>query len=90
VWTDLVISASTIVGLLINYLGINPVKALFWTAVINGFLAPPLLVLIMLIANNEAVMGQRVHSLGINVLGWATTAAMFAAAIGLVLTWRRS
>jgi NRAMP (natural resistance-associated macrophage protein)-like metal ion transporter len=83
----LVIGASTIVGLLINYLGVNPVKALFWTAVINGFLAPPLLVLIMLIANNEAVMGQRVNSLGINVLGWATTAAMFAAAIGLVLTW---
>jgi Mn2+/Fe2+ NRAMP family transporter len=86
----LVIGASTIVGLLINYLGVNPVKALFWTAVINGFLAPPLLVLIMLIANNEAVMGQRVNGLGINVLGWATTAAMFAAAIGLVLTWGRS
>ena len=82
-----VIGASTIVGLLINYLGVNPVKALFWTAVINGFLAPPLLALIMLIANNEAVMGQRVNSLGINVLGWATTAAMFAAAIGMVLTW---
>ena len=86
----LVIGASTIVGLLLNYLGVNPVKALFWTAVINGFLAPPLLVLIMLIANNEAVMGQRVNGLGINVLGWVTTAAMFAAAIGLVLTWGRS
>jgi Natural resistance-associated macrophage protein len=86
----LVIGASTIVGLLINYLGVNPVKALFWTAVINGFLAPPLLVLIMLIANNKAVMGQRVNSLGINVLGWVTIAAMFAAAIGLVLTWGRS
>jgi Mn2+/Fe2+ NRAMP family transporter len=58
--------------------------------VINGFLAPPLLVLIMLIANNRAVMGDRTNGLSMNVLGWAATLAMFAAAIVLVLTWRQS
>ena len=52
-----VIVASTLVGLLINYLGISPIRALFWTAVINGLLAPPLLVLIILVSNNKAVMG---------------------------------
>jgi NRAMP (natural resistance-associated macrophage protein)-like metal ion transporter len=82
-----VIAASTLVGMLINFLGINPISALFWTAVINGFLAPPLLVVIMLIANNRKVMGDRVNGRWVNLLGWATTVIMFAAAIGLILTW---
>ena len=70
-----------------NFVGINPIDALFWTAVINGFLAPPLLVIIMLVANNKQVMGERVNGFGANVLGWATTAAMIAAAVALVVTW---
>jgi NRAMP (natural resistance-associated macrophage protein)-like metal ion transporter len=82
-----VIVVSTLVGMLINFVGINPVSALFWTAVLNGFLAPPLLVVILLIANNRRIMGQSVNGLGTNVLGWVTTALMFAAAAGLVLTW---
>jgi Mn2+/Fe2+ NRAMP family transporter len=83
----LVIAASTLIGMLINFVGINPIDALFWTAVINGFLSPPLLVIIMLIANNPKVMGKRVNKLGNNVLGWAATALMFAASIGLIFTW---
>jgi NRAMP (natural resistance-associated macrophage protein)-like metal ion transporter len=85
-----VIAASTLVGMLINFLHINPIAALFWTAVINGFLASPLLVAIMRIANNKAVMGERVNGPGLNVLGWAATAAMFASAIALVLTWGKT
>ncbi|PYS50756.1 MAG: hypothetical protein DMF68_06240 [Acidobacteria bacterium] len=82
-----VIALSTLVGMLVNFLGINPITALFWTAVINGLLAPPLLVIIMLISNNRKIMGQRVNGLWANILGWATTLIMFAAAIGLLLTW---
>ncbi len=82
-----VIVISTFVGLLINYIGISPIRALFWTAVINGLLAPPLLVLIMLVSNNKKVMGERVNGVGLNFLGWAATAVMFAAAIGVFLTW---
>jgi Mn2+/Fe2+ NRAMP family transporter len=82
----LAIGASTIGGLLINYIGINPMDALFWTAVINGFLAPPLLLIIMLVSNNTAVMGERINGPGINALGWVTKAAMFAAAIALLFT----
>jgi len=85
----LVIAASTLVGMLINFMGINPIRALFWTAVVNGLLAPPLLVLIMLVANNPRIMGARVNGRWTNLLGWAATAAMFAAAVGLVLTWGR-
>lgn len=82
-----VIGASTLIGMLINFLGINPIDALFWTAVINGFLAPPLLVLIILIANNKKVMGKRVNGRITNILGWLTTAIMFAAAVALAVTW---
>ena len=82
----LVLSASTLGGLAIDFLGVNAMAALFWTAVINGFLAPPLLVVIMLIANNKTVMGKRTNSVSLNVLGWLTTVLMFAAAIGLVVT----
>jgi NRAMP (natural resistance-associated macrophage protein)-like metal ion transporter len=85
-----VIAAATLLGMLINFIGVNPINALFWTAVINGFLAPPLMVMIMLIANNRGVMGERTNGRPINILGWLATLAMFAAAIALVLTWGRS
>ncbi len=84
-----VIAAATLVGMLINFGGINPIDALVWTAVINGFVAPPLMVLIMFISNNRSIMGNRTNGLPINVLGWIATAAMFAAAIALLLTWGR-
>jgi NRAMP (natural resistance-associated macrophage protein)-like metal ion transporter len=82
-----VIVVAMLVGVLINFLGINPIDALFWSAVLNGVLAPPLLVLLMLVANNREVMGERVNHWGTNVLGWGTTFVMFAAAVGLFLTW---
>jgi Mn2+/Fe2+ NRAMP family transporter len=63
------IAVSTLIGMLINFIGINPIKGLFWTAVINGFLAPPLLVIIMLVANNKKVMGDKVNGVWINALG---------------------
>jgi NRAMP (natural resistance-associated macrophage protein)-like metal ion transporter len=82
-----VIVGATLVGMLINFVGINPITALYWTAVLNGLLAPPLLVLIMLIANNRAVMGERTNGLGLNILGWLTTAAMGVAALALIASW---
>lgn len=83
------IGTYAVAGMAINFLGINPIGALFWTAVINGVLAPPLMVLIMLIANHEDVMGERKNGAWMNVLGWAATIVMFAAAIGLAITWRK-
>jgi NRAMP (natural resistance-associated macrophage protein)-like metal ion transporter len=82
-----VIAVATLVGMLINFVGINPIDALVWTAVINGFIAPPLMVLIMLISNNRSVMGHRTNSTPINILGWIATGLMFVAAIALVVTW---
>jgi NRAMP (natural resistance-associated macrophage protein)-like metal ion transporter len=86
----LIVAASTIAGLLMHFVGVNEMQALFWTAVINGFLAPPLLVVILLISNNKAIMGERVNGVVTNILGWTTAVLMFAAAAGLVWTWGRS
>src|SRR6267378_2316470 len=84
-----VIIVSTLVGVLINFIGINPIRALLLAAIINGFLAPPLLVAIMLVANNRHIMGDRVNGRWSNILGWTTTLVMFVAAVALVLTWGR-
>jgi NRAMP (natural resistance-associated macrophage protein)-like metal ion transporter len=82
-----VIIISTLIGMLINFLKIPPVTALFWTAVINGVLAPPLLIMIMLVSNNRKIMGQRVNGKLTNFIGWTTAALMSAAALGMFLTW---
>jgi Mn2+/Fe2+ NRAMP family transporter len=71
-------------GVLFNFLGINPISALFWTAVLNGVLAPPLLVLVMLVANDRSLMGRRTNGRGLNLVGWGTTVVMFAAVLGLL------
>ncbi len=65
-----VIAAASLLGMAINFLQINPIQALFWVSVISGFLAPPLLVVIMLVANNRKIMGNRVNSRLVNILGW--------------------
>jgi NRAMP (natural resistance-associated macrophage protein)-like metal ion transporter len=78
-----IIIACTMVGVAVDLIGINPMRALFLTAVLNGILAPPLLVIIMLVSNNKKVMGKRTNSWWINALGWITTAVMFAAAIAM-------
>jgi NRAMP (natural resistance-associated macrophage protein)-like metal ion transporter len=82
-----VIALSTLVGVAIDFLGINPITALFWTAVINGVLAPPMLVVVMLVANNKRVMGSRTNGGTTNIIGWLAVIVMFAAAIGMFATW---
>jgi Mn2+/Fe2+ NRAMP family transporter len=73
-------------GLALNYFGFNAVKMLFWSAVINGLLAPPLILLVILLTSNPKVMGKRVNSPLLSYLGWATFAIMAAAAVGLIVT----
>ena len=82
-----VIAVSTLVGILINFAGINPMKALFWTAVLNGLISPPLLLVIMLVANNREVMGERVNGPVANIFVGAATLLMFVAAVAMIMTW---
>ncbi len=84
-----IIVAASLIGMLVNFLGINPIQALFWTAVINGLLAPPVLALLMLISANKTIMGDRVNSRRTNFMGWLTTAVMALAAGAFILTLRQ-
>lgn len=81
-----VIAIATVVGMGINFLGINPIDALVVSAVINGILAGPLLILVMLISNNHQIMGKRTNARGVNVIGWVTAALMTLAAVALLVT----
>jgi Mn2+/Fe2+ NRAMP family transporter len=83
------IAAATLVGMLLNFTNVNPITALFWTALLNGLLATPLLILVMLVSNNPKVMKDRVNGRVATVLGWTTTVVMFLAAIALALTWKQ-
>ncbi|MBV8729453.1 MAG: Nramp family divalent metal transporter [Acidobacteriia bacterium] len=81
------IAGFSIVGMAINFLGINPMKALVFAGIVQGFSTPPLMLLIMLVTNNRTVMGDKANSRAMNVLGWITTVTIFAAAIALLVTW---
>jgi Mn2+/Fe2+ NRAMP family transporter len=76
----------TLAAIGLNFFGINPMKALVFAGIVQGFSTPFLMLLVMLITNNRRIMGRWVNTRAMNVLGWLTTAAMFAAAIGLVVT----
>lgn len=77
----------TVAAVALNCLGFNPMKALVWSGVIQGFSVPPLLLMMMLMTNNSRLMGKRVNSRLTNWCGWITTAVTFAATACLVATW---
>jgi NRAMP (natural resistance-associated macrophage protein)-like metal ion transporter len=75
------IAVTTLAGAALQPIGIDPVRALFWTAVINGVLAVPLMAMMMLIVRNPKAMGQLTLKRGSTILGWSATAVMLAATI---------
>jgi Mn2+/Fe2+ NRAMP family transporter len=81
-----VIGVSVLAALVIQYLPISPMKALFWSAVINGIVAVPLLVVIILLASKKSVMGSFTSGRPILFLGWITTVIMAAAAVTIFIS----
>lgn len=79
-----VIVVATLLGTAMNFVGIDPIDALYWSAVLNGVVAPPLLVVIMLAARSRTVMGGQRIGPTLTILGWAATAAMWLALVALV------
>jgi Mn2+/Fe2+ NRAMP family transporter len=75
-----VIAVATLAGVALNVLAIDPMKALYWAAVVNGLLAPPLMIITMLIARNPKVMGDLVISKKLAFGGWLSTLVMVAVA----------
>ncbi len=82
----LVFAGSIVGGIALAFTGVNPIRMLFYSAVLNGVLAPPLMLLVMLVANNRKIMGRAVNGFWLNLLGWGATLAMGAAAGALLLT----
>jgi Mn2+/Fe2+ NRAMP family transporter len=68
----LIIALSAIIGMSINFIGINPIKALIYTAIINGVVSVPILFIIMRIANDKKILGNNIKNKISNVFGWFT------------------
>ena len=75
------IAVTTLVGASLDQVGIDPARALYWAAVVNGILAAPLMAMMMLIVRNPRAMGRLTVSRRTMILGWAATAIMFAASL---------
>jgi NRAMP (natural resistance-associated macrophage protein)-like metal ion transporter len=80
-----IIAVSVLLGLVIQYSPISPMKALFWSAVINGVIAVPLMVVIIMLVSKKSVMGNFTASRTIIILGWVAVAVMGTAAIGMFI-----
>jgi NRAMP (natural resistance-associated macrophage protein)-like metal ion transporter len=77
----------TSVAVGMNFLGLNPMRALVYSGIVQGFSTPPLLLFILLMTNNRRIMGDKVNSTPLNILSWVTVAAIFSASAGLVVSW---
>ncbi|MGO4129690.1 NRAMP family divalent metal transporter [Inquilinus sp. YAF38] len=82
-----VIAAAMIVGIGLNAVSIDPIKALFWSAVINGLVAVPIMALIMMLSRRRAVVGEFRLPKGLAILGWIATGFMALIAAAMVWTW---
>jgi len=78
-----VIAAGTLLGMAIIWSPLDPIKALFWSAVINGVAAVPIMVAMMIVASRHSQMGHFTTNLGLKLWGWAATAVMAVAAVAM-------
>jgi NRAMP (natural resistance-associated macrophage protein)-like metal ion transporter len=85
-WT---LAAATGIGLSLNFVGIDPIRALFWAAVLNGVIAAPIMVLLMLMASSSRVMGKFTLSAPLKVIGWAATIVMLLSSVGMFIALRQ-
>jgi len=82
-----VIAGVTAVAIALNFIGLNPMKVLVWSGIVQGFSPPPLMLLILRMTNNRRIMGNRTNTLAMNILGWVTTVTIFAASAALIASW---
>ena len=81
-----VLALSVGLGVVLNFTPVDPIKALYWSAVINGILAAPVMVMLMLLVRNPKVMGDLVVRGWLYALGWASTVAMAFCIVGMLVT----
>jgi Mn2+/Fe2+ NRAMP family transporter len=81
------IAVVTAAAVALNFFDFNPMHALVWSGIVQGFSVPPLLLLIMLITSSDKLMLGQPNGMLVNIIGWLTTAVTFGATICLVATW---
>lgn len=82
----IVLAISGLLGVGLNFTSLDPIKALYWSAVVNGVLAAPIMTILMVLARRPKVMGALVVKGWLYWLGWASTAAMALCIVGMVAT----
>jgi Mn2+/Fe2+ NRAMP family transporter len=83
----LIIAASTIIGLLINFTNIDPIKALVYSSTINGIVAAPILVTVIKVANDKNILKNKINSKLSNIIGWIVVIIMGISVLIMVFTW---
>jgi len=83
----MILIIATLLGVALNFTPIDPIKALFWSAVINGVIAVPIMVVLMLMVARPDVMGQFVITPRLRAIGWLATAVMALAVLAMAVTW---
>ncbi len=81
------IVVATLIGIFINFVDIDPMKALFWTAVLNGVVAVPLMAVMMIMTMRPEVMGDFVLPRPLWAMGWLSTVVMAVAVVIMFVTW---
>ena len=82
-----IVTVATVLGVALNFSPVDPIRALFWSAVINGVIAVPIMVVTMLMAGRRDVMGPFIVTRRLKVLGWLATAVMALAVLAMIATW---
>ena len=83
----MILAVATLMGVVLNFTPIDPIKALYWSAVINGVIAVPIMAVMMLMAARPEIMGQFVISQRLHILGWLATAVMALAVLVMLAMW---
>jgi NRAMP (natural resistance-associated macrophage protein)-like metal ion transporter len=81
-----VLAIATLIGIAINFSGLDPIRALFWAAALNGIVSVPLMVITMLMCANPKIMGKFTVSTPLKTVGWIATAVMLLASVGFFAT----
>ncbi|MEP7083554.1 MAG: divalent metal cation transporter, partial [Betaproteobacteria bacterium] len=81
-----IVAIATLGGAILNFTPIDPIKALLWSAVINGVIAVPIMVVMMLLGTRRRIMGEFVIGTRLRIFGWAATAVMAVAVVAMLVT----
>ena len=84
-----ILFVATLIGVALNFIGINPIKALFWSAVVNGVAAVPIMIVMMLMTANKKVTGSLRLPLPQKVIGWVATSIMFLVAAAMIASFAK-